>query len=73
MVDDMILKTLSLALSENKAVILMYQGKNDITLRRVYVRSIKEDKLTAYCTQKHALRVFKISQILSAVFAEEVN
>lgn len=68
---DMIDRTLQFAKRGDKPVIVVYEGKKGISQRRVYVRNIADDKVTVYCTQKKAIRVFDRAGILSAVLAEE--
>ena len=55
---DIIDRTLAFAKREDRPVIVVYQGKKGISQRRVYVRGIAGDKITVYCTQKKAIRVF---------------
>ncbi len=68
---DIITKTLDFAKREDKPVIIVYEGKKGITQRRVYIRSVKDEKITVYCTEKKAIRVFDRKGILSAVIADE--
>ena len=68
---DIIDHTLSFARREDKPVIVVYQGKKGITQRRVYIRNIAGEKITVYCTQKKAIRVFDRARVLSAVLADE--
>ncbi|MEA4854769.1 MAG: hypothetical protein VB082_10930 [Christensenella sp.] len=65
------MKILQLALREGKPAIVVYQGKKGITQRRVYVRSITEERVTVYCTQKKGIRVFQADGILAARIADE--
>lgn len=68
---DIIDHTLAFARREDKPVIVVYQGKKGITQRRVYIRNIAGEKITVYCTQKKAIRVFDRARVLSAVLADE--
>ena len=68
---DIVLSALKMALKKDRPVIIMYESKGDITQRRIFVRKLSQDSVFAYCTQKKSLRVFKLSNILSAVLAEE--
>ena len=69
--DDIILKTLTLCLREDKPAIVIYEGAKGISQRRVYVRKITEQNVTVYCMQKKGLRVFRVDGILSAKVADE--
>ena len=69
--NDIILKVLSLAQREDKPAIVVYQGKNGISQRRVYVRKITEQSVTVYCMQKKGIRVFRAEGILAAKIADE--
>ena len=44
---DIIDRTLAFAKREDRPVIVVYQGKKGISQRRVYVRGIAGDKITA--------------------------
>ena len=68
--DDLVPRTLRMAASLDRPVDICYIGKDGISQRRIYVRSVDADKVTAYCTLKRALRVFKTEGILSAQMAE---
>ena len=68
---DIIDRTLAFAKREDRPVIVVYQGKKGISQRRVYVRGIAGDKITVYCTQKKAIRVFDRAGLLSAMLADE--
>ena len=68
---DIIDRTLIFAKREDKPVIIVYDGKKGISQRRVYIRNIAEEKITVYCTQNKAIRVFDRKGILSAVIADE--
>lgn|GEM_PF-1600086 len=67
----MVETVLKQAQSEGLPVIIIYQGEKEITQRRIYVRSMDEESVSAYCTLKRGLRRFKKKNILSAVIAEE--
>lgn len=69
--NDIILKTLTLCLREDKPAIVIYEGAKGISQRRVYVRKITEQSVTVYCMQKKGLRVFRSDGILSAKIADE--
>lgn len=62
----MVRRTLLLAQRDACPVAICYMGSDGITQRTVYVRKTDEEKLTAYCTQKRGVRVFKLDGILSA-------
>jgi hypothetical protein len=64
---EMILKQ---ALLDNLPVIIIYNGKDGITQRRIYIRGMDGESITAYCTVKKAIRKFKRESILSAALAE---
>lgn len=68
---NLIDQTLLLAKRVDKPVVIVYQGKKEISQRRVYIRKIAEDKITVYCTKKKAIRVFDKAGVLSAMIAEE--
>lgn len=68
---DIVERTLKFAYENDKPVTVCYLGKEGISQRRVYVRKIDEGKVTVYCTQKRAIRVFRLDGILSAQIAEE--
>ncbi|MEG1473822.1 MAG: hypothetical protein RSC25_06855 [Christensenella sp.] len=68
---DVVDSTLQFAKREDKPVIVVYEGKHGISQRRVYIRNITADKITVYCMQKRAIRVFDRAGILSAVLADE--
>jgi predicted DNA-binding transcriptional regulator YafY len=59
------------ALQNGLPVIIIYHGEKEMTQRRIYVRGMDDESVTAYCTVKKALRHFKMKNILSAVIAEE--
>ena len=63
-------KVLSFAMAENRPVVIIYSGKDGISQRRIYIRKIDENGVTAYCTLKKGVRKFKIENILSAVIGE---
>ena len=64
---EMLLKQ---ALLEDLPVIIIYNGKDGITQRRIYIRGMDGESVTAYCTVKKAIRKFKRESILSATVAE---
>lgn len=70
-VTDITKKILKHAMEQDKPVIIVYMGKEEMSQRRVYLRSMSEDKITAYCTHKKGLRVFLTQRILSAKLADE--
>jgi hypothetical protein len=61
------------ALTEDLPVIIIYNGKNEITQRRIYIRGMDDESVTAYCSVKKGIRKFKRENILSAVLAEGEN
>jgi hypothetical protein len=65
---EMILKQ---ALAEDLPVIIIYNGKQGITQRRIYMRGMDGESVTAYCTVKKGIRKFKRENILSAALAED--
>lgn len=67
---EMILKQ---ALAEDLPVIIIYNGKEEITQRRIYIRGMDDESVTAYCTVKKGIRKFKRENILSAALAEDEN
>jgi len=67
---DIVRRTLELAREKGEPVIICYMGCDGITQRRVYVRKLDEERLTAYCTEKRAVRMFRTTGILSAQMAE---
>lgn len=67
---DNIKKVLNFAMVENKSAVIIYSGKDGISQRRIYVRKIDENGVTAYCTLKKGVRKFKTDNILSAVIGE---
>ncbi len=68
---DIVLRTLEFAHEGDLPVTVCYMGDDGITQRRVYVRKIEGEKVTAYCTWKRGLRVFRMENILSAQIAED--
>lgn len=58
------------ALDTDSPVIIIYEGKDGISQRRVFVRKLNETGIMAYCTLKKAVRMFKYENILSAVMGE---
>ncbi|MEF9864288.1 MAG: hypothetical protein RSA86_03375 [Christensenellaceae bacterium] len=69
--NNIVNKTLEIAHRDKKPVIIVYMGKKEMTQRRVYIRSIIDEKVTAYCTQKKGVRIFDIQRILSAKIADD--
>jgi predicted DNA-binding transcriptional regulator YafY len=69
--DGVALRTLRFALENDRPVILCYRGDDGITQRRIYVRKIREGKITAYCTLRKGVRVFREEGVLSAQLAEK--
>jgi hypothetical protein len=59
------------ALLEGLPVIIIYRSEKEITQRRVYIRSIDDEFVSAYCTLKKGIRRFKKSSILSAAIQED--
>ena len=64
-------KILKQALLEDLPVIIIYNGKNEMTQRRIFIRGIDQESVTAYCTAKKGIRKFKKENILSAVLADD--
>ena len=64
-------KVLKYAMISGKPVVIIYNGKDGISQRRVYIRKLEQDSVTAYCMLKKGVRKFKKSEILSAVIGEE--
>jgi hypothetical protein len=64
---EMILKQ---ALLQDLPVIIIYNGKDGMSQRRVFIRGMDEESITAYCTIKKGIRRFKRQNILSAALAE---
>ncbi len=67
----MVETVLKQALYESLPVIIIYHGEKEMTQRRIYVRGMDGDSVTAYCMVKKGLRRFKLTNILSAVIAED--
>lgn len=63
-------KILNFALRENRPCIIYYQGKDEITRRKILISKIYEDKIYAYCYLREKNRYFKIENILSCVLEE---
>ncbi len=61
------------ALNQDLPVIIIYNGRDEITQRRIYIRGMDEDSVTAYCTVKKGIRKFRRENILSAALAESDN
>ena len=59
------------ALKDGLPAIIIYQGEKEMTQRRIFVRSIDDESVTAYCMVKKGIRRFKKENILSAVIAED--
>ena len=59
------------AMRDGLPVVIIYQGEKEMTQRRIFVRGIEDESVTAYCTVKRGLRRFKKKNILSAVIAED--
>jgi len=69
-ITDAVLKQ---ALTDDLPVIIIYNGKKEMTQRRIFVRSMGDGYITAYCSVKKGLRKFKTENILSAVIAESID
>ena len=67
---DITEKVLKQALLNGSPVIIIYNGKKEMTQRRIFIRSMDEEYITAYCIEKKGIRKFKKENILSAIFAE---
>lgn len=70
---DITEKVLKQALQKDLPVIIIYNGKEEMTQRRIFVRSMDDEYVTAYCIVKKGVRKFKKENILSAVFAETLD
>ncbi len=68
--NDIVMRTLKLALEQDRPVIIVYQSGEQISQRRIFVRKIQPEKVTAYCMRARGLRMFKAEGILSAVLAQ---
>ena len=70
---DITEKVLKQALHNDLPVIIIYNGKKEMTQRRIFVRSIDDESVTAYCIVKKGVRKFKKENILSAMIAETIE
>jgi hypothetical protein len=70
---DITEKVLKQALTNDLPVIIIYNGKKEMTQRRIFVRSMDDECITAYCIVKKGVRKFKKENILSAVLAETID
>ena len=68
---DIVMTALRQAYISDRPVVIVYLSKDGISQRRIYVRQLSKDILVAYCTKRKSLRKFRISNILSAIPAEE--
>ena len=68
---ELVETVLKQALEEGLPVVIIYNGEKEITQRRIFVRSMGLESVSAYCTAKKGIRRFKKRNILSAVIAEE--
>ncbi len=64
---DNIKTTCILAFKIQKPIVIMYDGSNGITQRKIFVRKITEKGVLAYCVQKKAVRMFKMENIFKTV------
>lgn len=67
---DITERVLQQALQNDLPVIIIYNGKKEMTQRRIFVRSMDDAYVTAYCIVKKGVRKFKKENILSAIIAE---
>ena len=67
----MVRTVLQQAQKDSLPVIIIYNGEKEMTQRRIYVRGMDGESVTAYCMVKKGLRRFSLQRILSAVIAEE--
>ncbi len=70
---DVTERVLKQALLNNLPVIIIYNGKKEMTQRRIFVRSMDDEYVTAYCIVKKGVRRFKKENILSAIIAETMD
>ena len=70
---DITERALKQALQNDLPVIIIYNGKKEMTQRRIFVRSMDEEYVTAYCIVKKGVRKFKKENILSAIIAEATD
>lgn len=62
---------LTQSINHNKNVIIVYDGKNGISQRKIKPKQLNGDNLLAYCYMKNNMRKFRIDHILSAVIQED--
>jgi hypothetical protein len=70
---DVTERVLKQALLNNLPVIIIYNGKKEMTQRRIFVRGMDDEYVTAYCIVKKGVRRFKKENILSAIIAETMD
>ena len=70
---DITERALKQALQNDLPVIIIYNGKKEMTQRRIFVRSMDEEYVTAYCIVKKGVRKFKKENILSAIIADAMD
>ena len=70
---DITKRALEQALQNDWPVIIIYNGKKEMTQRRIFVRSMDEEYVTAYCIVKKGVRKFKKENILSAIIADAMD
>ncbi len=68
---EMVESVLKQALKSGRPVIIIYNGEKEMTQRRIFVRKLDGESVTAYCMLKKEVRRFKKQGILSAVIADD--
>jgi mitochondrial fission protein ELM1 len=68
---EMVEMVLKQALKTGRPVVIIYNGEKEMTQRRIFVRRLDKESVTAYCMDKKGIRRFKKQAILSAVIAED--
>lgn len=63
---DIIIKSLDVALQDSLPVRIVYDGKDGLTERIIIVKSIRDNKLVAYCRLRRRISTFRIDRILAA-------
>lgn len=63
---NLIQKSLAVALREALPLRIVYEGKEGITERVIIIKKIEDDCVVAYCRMKRRMRSFKLDNILAA-------
>ncbi|SHJ50337.1 hypothetical protein SAMN02745975_02241 [Geosporobacter subterraneus DSM 17957] len=63
----MISHVLNYSMDSGLPITIIYQGKDEITKRKIKVLSWQGDRIRAYCCLRKECRVFSIQGILAAV------